>query len=79
MATETPTQNAIVFRPRPEWATREVAEQMRDAVLAAAIEAGYPDAKANEIAGQDDWYFTGAPRDVFRKAGELVRIRWGLI
>lgn len=59
----------------PDWVTPRIAEMMRDQVLAAVREAGHYDVEAHEM-GDRNWHFTGAPREVIAKAGELVARSW---
>lgn len=67
----------IGTQKKPSWITPGIAELMRDQVLMALAEAGYPDAKAHEYPQQSpNWYFTGAPHEAIRKAGELVARSW---
>ena len=69
--------NILGTQKKPSWVTPRIAELMRDQVLMALAEAGYPDAKAHEHPHQaPNWYFTGAPREAIHKAGELVARSW---
>jgi hypothetical protein len=60
----------------PDWVTPEIAREMRDQVLAALAEAGYPDAWAIPYDSERNWGILGAPRDVIERAGDLVAMHW---
>ncbi len=72
-----PIVGSAVERGAPEWVTPEIASQMASQVVAAVMEAGHPDVEAHRHDGAN-YYFTGAPHDVLRKAGQLVRAHWGI-